>query len=155
MRYGGETEPTLKAVHARVKLIEDRHLLPPGMRIVPYYDRGDLVRVTTHTVLENLLLGMGLVTVVLLLFLGHARAALITAINIPMALMIAFCGLVGTGTSANLISLGAVDFAKRFFASLGDRIEVAQLAPPVEPRPNSIDDGPISTSTSSRAKVSR
>ncbi len=110
MRYGGETEPTLKAVHARVKLIEDRHLLPPGMRIVPYYDRGDLVHVTTHTVLENLLLGMGLVTVVLLLFLGHARAAIITAINIPMALMIAFCGLVGTGTSANLISLGAVDF---------------------------------------------
>ena len=110
MRYGGETEPTLKAVHARLKLIEERHLLPPGMKIVPYYDRGDLVKVTTHTVLENLLLGMGLVTVVLLLFLGHARAALITAINIPMALMIAFCGLVGSGTSANLISLGAVDF---------------------------------------------
>ncbi len=110
MRYGGETEPTLTAVHARVKLIEERHLLPPGMHIVPYYDRGDLVHVTTHTVLENLLLGMGLVSVVLLLFLGHARAALVTALNIPMALMIAFCGLVGTGTSANLISLGAVDF---------------------------------------------
>ncbi len=61
MRYGGETEPTLQAVHARVKTIEERHLLPPGMRIVPYYDRGDLVHVTTHTVLENLLLGMGLV----------------------------------------------------------------------------------------------
>ncbi|HEY1959016.1 MAG TPA: CusA/CzcA family heavy metal efflux RND transporter [Polyangiaceae bacterium] len=110
MRYGGETEPTLTAVHARLKLIEDRHLLPPGMKIVPYYDRGDLVKVTTHTVLENLLLGMGLVTVVLLLFLGHARAALITAINIPLALMVAFCGLVASGTSANLISLGAVDF---------------------------------------------
>jgi len=110
MRYGGETAPTLDAVHARVKLIEDRHLLPPGMKIVPYYDRGDLVHVTTHTVLENLLLGMGLVSVVLLLFLGHGRAAIITAINIPMALMIAFCGLVASGTSANLISLGAVDF---------------------------------------------
>ncbi|HSQ67900.1 MAG TPA: efflux RND transporter permease subunit, partial [Polyangiaceae bacterium] len=110
MRYGGETEPTLEAVHARVKAIEERHLLPPGMHIKPYYDRGDLVHVTTHTVLENLLLGMGLVTAVLLLFLGHARAALVTALNIPMALMVAFCGLVASGTSANLISLGAVDF---------------------------------------------
>ena len=110
MRYGGETEPTLAAVHERVKMISERHLLPPGMKIVKYYDRGDLVQLTTHTVLENLLLGMGLVSVVLLLFLGHVRAAVITALNIPMALMIAFCGLVGTGTSANLISLGAVDF---------------------------------------------
>ena len=80
------------------------------MDIEPYYDRGDLVNLTTHTVLENLLVGMVLVSVVLLLFLGHTRAALITALNIPLALLIAFCGLVATHTSANLISLGAVDF---------------------------------------------
>src|SRR6185369_16861864 len=62
------------------------------------------------TVVENLVVGMGLVTVVLFLFLGNARASLITALNIPLALMIAFIGMVSTGTPANLISLGAVDF---------------------------------------------
>ncbi|MGO8996618.1 MAG: efflux RND transporter permease subunit [Polyangiaceae bacterium] len=110
MRYGGETPSTLEGIYKRVDHIRQYHLLPPGMEIVPYYDRGALVHVTTHTVLENLLLGMALVAVVLFLFLGHGRAALITALNIPLALLVAFCGLVGTGTSANLISLGAVDF---------------------------------------------
>jgi cobalt-zinc-cadmium resistance protein CzcA len=80
------------------------------MDIEPYYDRGKLVAVTTHTVMENLLIGMGLVTIVLFLFLGSVRAALVTAINIPLALLVAFCGMIGTGTPANLISLGAVDF---------------------------------------------
>ena len=110
MRYGGETPSTLEGIHAMVRQIEDEHRLPPGMRINVYYDRGDLVKVTTHTVLENLLFGMGLVVVVLLLFLGHVRAAIVTAANIPLALLVAFCGLVASGTSANLISLGAVDF---------------------------------------------
>ncbi len=110
MRYGGETPPTLEGIHARVDYIRQNHILPPGMDIVPYYDRGALVKVTTHTVMENLIVGMALVTAILLVFLGHARAAIITAINIPLALLIAFCGLVGTHTSANLISLGAVDF---------------------------------------------
>ena len=110
MRYGGETPSTLEGVHERLQYIHDNHILPPGMDIEPYYDRGTLVALTTHTVMENLLIGMILVAVVLLLFLGHVRAAIITAINIPMALLIAFCGLVGTHTSANLISLGAVDF---------------------------------------------
>jgi heavy metal efflux system protein len=110
MRYGGETPHTLEGVHKKIDYIRINHLLPPGMDLVPYYDRGNLVKVTTHTVLENLLLGMALVVVVLLLFLGHTRAALITALNIPIALLIAFIGLVTTGTSANLISLGAVDF---------------------------------------------
>jgi cobalt-zinc-cadmium resistance protein CzcA len=110
MRYGAETPKTLEGIYKRLTYIRENHILPPGMDIQPYYDRGALVHVTTHTVLENLVVGMILVTVVLLLFLGHARAALITAINIPLALLIAFCGLVGTHTSANLISLGAVDF---------------------------------------------
>jgi cobalt-zinc-cadmium resistance protein CzcA len=110
MRYGGETPSTLDGIYKRVKYIRDNHILPPGMDIEPYYDRGELVHLTTRTVLENLLVGMALVTLVLLLFLGHTRAALITAINIPLALLVAFCGLVGTHTSANLISLGAVDF---------------------------------------------
>jgi cobalt-zinc-cadmium resistance protein CzcA len=110
MRYGGETPTALKGIYERVKYIRDNHILPPGMDIEPYYDRGALVAVTTHTVMENLIVGMVLVSLVLLLFLGHGRAAIITAINIPLALLVAFCGLVVTHTSANLISLGAVDF---------------------------------------------
>jgi cobalt-zinc-cadmium resistance protein CzcA len=110
MRYGGQTQPTLEGIHKRIDYIRANHLLPPGMDIAPYYDRGNLVKLTTHTVLENLIVGMLLVSVVLFLFLGHTRAALITAFNIPLALLIAFCGMVGTGTPANLISLGAVDF---------------------------------------------
>jgi cobalt-zinc-cadmium resistance protein CzcA len=110
MRYGGETQPTLEGIHAKVDYIRKNHILPPGMDIQPYYDRGALVKVTTHTVMENLIVGMALVTAILLVFLGHGRSALITAVNIPLALLIAFCGLVTTHTSANLISLGAVDF---------------------------------------------
>ncbi|MEO7112472.1 MAG: CusA/CzcA family heavy metal efflux RND transporter, partial [Polyangiaceae bacterium] len=110
MRYGGETKPTLEGIHERVAYIRENHLLPPGMDIAPYYDRGNLVDLTTHTVLHNLVVGMILVSGVLILFLGDARAALIAALNIPIALLIAFSGMVTTGTSANLISLGAVDF---------------------------------------------
>ena len=110
MRKGGSTLKTLTAIHERIAQIRKNHLLPKGMDIDPYYDRGDLVELTTHTVLENLLVGMTLVVVVLFLFLGNTRASLVTAINIPLALLIAFCGMVITGTPANLISLGAVDF---------------------------------------------
>jgi cobalt-zinc-cadmium resistance protein CzcA len=110
MRYGGETMTTLKGIYERVDFIKHNNILPPGMSLEPYYDRGNLVSLTTHTVLENLAVGMTLVSLVLFLFLGHARAALITAINIPIALLIAFSGMVATGTSANLISLGAIDF---------------------------------------------
>jgi heavy metal efflux system protein len=111
MRYGEETARTLRGVKDRLEYIR-RFVLPPdqGVEIVPYYDRGALVDVTTHTVIENLLMGMGLVILVLLLFLGDIRAALVTALNIPLALLTAFCGMVVLGTSANLISLGAVDF---------------------------------------------
>jgi heavy metal efflux system protein len=111
MRYGEETAKTLDGVKERLAFIR-RFVLPPdqGIDIVPYYDRGALVNLTTHTVIENLLMGMGLVVVVLLLFLGNIRAALVTALNIPLALLTAFCGMILLGTSANLISLGAVDF---------------------------------------------
>jgi heavy metal efflux system protein len=110
MRYGGDSLRTLDAVHERVAYMNRFHVMPPGMTIEPYYDRATLVKLTTHTVLENLLIGMVLVAVVLWMFLGHGRAALITALNIPLALMAAFVGMVATGTPANLISLGAVDF---------------------------------------------
>jgi len=110
MRYGGETPKTLEGIYQRIDYIRQFHLLPPGMDIEPYYDRGRLVKITTHTVLENVLVGMLLVTLVLFVFLGNTRAALITAVNIPIALLIAFIGMVTTGTPANLISIGAVDF---------------------------------------------
>jgi cobalt-zinc-cadmium resistance protein CzcA len=110
MRYGGESLKTVRGIHDRVDYIRQNRVLPPGIDIEPIYDRADLVKLTTHTVMENLLVGMILVTLVLLLFLGNLRAALITAINIPLALLFAFTGMVATGTAANLISLGAVDF---------------------------------------------
>ena len=73
MRYGGDSLKTLDAVHQRVDEITRFHVLPPGMTIEPYYDRANLVRLTTHTVLENLLIGMVLVAVVLWMFLGHGK----------------------------------------------------------------------------------
>ncbi|MCL2725994.1 MAG: efflux RND transporter permease subunit [Polyangiaceae bacterium] len=110
MRYGAETKTTLEGIHAKIEEIRRDHVLPPGMEIKPYYDRGDLVHLTTSTVMENVAVGIALVSIVLLLFLGHIRAALITALTIPLALLGAFTGLVFTNTSANLISIGAVDF---------------------------------------------
>ncbi len=110
MRYGGNSLHTIEGVHQRIQHVQKYHLLPPGMEIQPYYDREHLVRTTTHTVLENLLIGMLLVTLVLWAFLGNTRAALITAVNIPLALLVAFSGMVVSGTPANLLSLGAVDF---------------------------------------------
>jgi Cu/Ag efflux pump CusA len=110
MRYGSETKPTLEGIQERVDYIRKNHILPPGMEIKPYYDRGELVALTTHTVMENVGIGIALVALVLMLFLGHLRAALITAVTIPLALLGAFAGLVFTNTSANLISIGAVDF---------------------------------------------
>jgi cobalt-zinc-cadmium resistance protein CzcA len=110
MRYGGDSLKTIRGIHERVDYIRQNRVLPPGMEIQTIYDRADLVKLTTHTVMENLLIGMILVSLVLWLFLGSARAALITAINLPLALMFAFTGMVAGGTAANLISLGAVDF---------------------------------------------
>ena len=110
MRYGGDSLKTVQGIHDRVNFIRENRVLPPGVDIVPVYDRADLVKLTTHTVMENLLVGMFLVSLVLWLFLGNVRAALITALNIPLALLFAFTGMVQSGTAANLISLGAVDF---------------------------------------------
>ena len=110
MRYGGDSLSTVKGIHDRVDYIRQNRILPPGMDIVTLYDRADLVKLTTHTVMENLITGMVLVSLVLWLFLGNLRAALLVALNLPLALLFAFSGMVWTGTQANLISLGAVDF---------------------------------------------
>jgi cobalt-zinc-cadmium resistance protein CzcA len=110
MRYGGNALKTLNGIHERLEHIRKYNLLPLGMYIEPYYDRGTLTRLTTQTVLENLIVGMVLVSIVLWVFLGETRAAVLSALNIPLALLAAFVGMVATGTPANLISLGAVDF---------------------------------------------
>jgi cobalt-zinc-cadmium resistance protein CzcA len=97
MRYGGDSLKTIRGIHDRVDYIRQNRVLPPGIDIEPVYDRADLVKLTTHTVMENLLVGMILVSLVLWLFLGNVRAALITAINIPLALLFAFTGMVASG----------------------------------------------------------
>jgi cobalt-zinc-cadmium resistance protein CzcA len=110
LRKGEDSLPALKAVKAAVKELNESGDLLPGVKIEPYYDRTDLINITTETVKENLLLGMVLVTVILLMFLSNVRSALIVAINIPLALLFAFSVLFLRGKSANLLSIGAVDF---------------------------------------------
>ncbi len=84
--------------------------LLPGVEILPYYDREGLVDLTTHTVQHNLLVGIGLVVMILIMFISNVRTALIVAINMPLALLFAFSVLYFRGQSANLLSIGAVDF---------------------------------------------
>lgn len=110
MRKHGNTLKTLKGVEQKVAELNTSGLLPKGYKMVPYYDRTGLVYTTLRTVLENLSLGMVLVFLVLLFFLGNLRTAIIAAINIPLAMLGAFVLLYLTGTPANLLSLGAVDF---------------------------------------------
>src|SRR5271169_202204 len=109
MRKGADTATTLEGIHAMVRRLND-HILPRGVKIVPYLDRDDLVHYTTHTVMHNLTEGMILVVTVLFLFLGNARAAVIVALTIPFALLFASICLDLSHISANLLSLGALDF---------------------------------------------
>ena len=111
LRKGAESLPALKLV--KEKIDELNHIpgrLPPGVKIEPFYDRTDLINTTTETVHENLVVGLVLVTIILLMFLSNVRSALIIAINLPLALLFAFEMLYVRGQSANLLSIGAVDF---------------------------------------------
>jgi cobalt-zinc-cadmium resistance protein CzcA len=109
MRKGADAETALNGLHEKVKQLND-HLLPPGVKIVPFIDRSDLIRFTTHTVLHNLTEGFILVTLVLLLLLGNVRGALIVALTIPFSLLFASICLDLRHIPANLLSLGALDF---------------------------------------------
>ncbi|MGO9273207.1 MAG: efflux RND transporter permease subunit [Terriglobia bacterium] len=109
MRKGADAEAALEGLHKKVEELNDR-LLPPGVKIVPFIDRTDLVHLTTHTVLHNLTEGFILVTIILLLFLGNVRGALIVALTIPCALLFASICLGLRHIPANLLSLGALDF---------------------------------------------
>jgi len=109
MRKGADTSTTLEGIHAMVRRLNEQ-VLPPGVKIVPYLDRDDLVHYTTHTVLHNLTEGMILVVIILFIFLGNARGAIIVALTIPFALLFASICLDLRHISANLLSLGALDF---------------------------------------------
>jgi len=109
MRKGASTAATMDGIHAAVEKLNDR-VLPPGVKIVPYLDRDDLVHFTTDTVLHNLAHGMILVVIVLFIFLGNVRGAIIVSITIPFALLFAAICLDARHISANLLSLGALDF---------------------------------------------
>ncbi len=109
LRKGAAADPVLRALHEKIQEMND-HILPPGVKIVSFIDRSDLVHFTSHTVLHNLSEGMILVSAVLLLFLGNVRGALIVAATIPFSLLFASICLDLKQVPANLLSLGALDF---------------------------------------------
>ncbi|HTC64517.1 MAG TPA: CusA/CzcA family heavy metal efflux RND transporter [Candidatus Saccharimonadales bacterium] len=109
MLKGAQEGPTLDAIHKKVDELNTQ-ILPEGVKLIPMLDRSDLLHFTLHTVLHNLGEGMILVTVILLLFLGNIRAAIIVAITIPFSLMFASIWLDLNKIPANLLSLGALDF---------------------------------------------
>jgi cobalt-zinc-cadmium resistance protein CzcA len=109
MRRGENPSEVLQGIHEAVEELNSTRL-PSGVRLVPIYDRSDLVNNTLHTVSRTLLEGLVIVVTVLLLFLGSARAALLTAVTIPLSLLFAFLCMQLTGIPANLLSLGALDF---------------------------------------------
>ncbi len=109
LRKGAEADSTLEGIHAKVKELNE-HILPPGVSVVPFLDRSDLVHYTTHTVEHNLTEGIILVSIILFLFLGNMRGAIIVALTIPFSLLFASICLDLRKIPANLLSLGALDF---------------------------------------------
>ena len=109
MRTGEKTQTVLKAVEAKTKELNDK-ILPKDVKILPFYDRSELIALTTRTVEDNLLRGMGLVVIILIFFLYDIRTGLIVATAIPLSMLFAFICLDLKNVSANLLSIGAVDF---------------------------------------------
>src|SRR5260221_3556146 len=109
LRKGANADEPLVAIHEKVKELNER-ILPPGVKIVPFLDRSNLVHLTTHTVLHNLTEGVLLVSVILFFFLGNVRGAIIVALTIPFSLLFASICLDLNKIPANLLSLGALDF---------------------------------------------
>jgi cobalt-zinc-cadmium resistance protein CzcA len=110
MRRGQQSTPTIERVKAEVERINNSGLLPPGVYIERIYDRQDLINVTTNTVLHSMLLGIVLIFMLQWLFLGDLRTAVIVAVTLPFALFFAIMIMVLQGESANLLSVGAIDF---------------------------------------------
>ena len=110
MRRGEQTMPTIRAVEQEVATINAGGVLPPGVHILPIYDRKDLVEVTTHHVVKNIIMGILLVVFIQWLFLGDLRGAIVVGATIPFAFFTAVIVMLLRGESANLLSLGSLDF---------------------------------------------
>src|SRR6201995_1365659 len=110
MRRGEQSSPTIARVEEMVDRINNSSILPPGVHIERIYDRKDLIQTTTRTVLENMVVGISLIVLLQWIFLGDLRSALIVGATIPFALFFAVIILVLRGESANLLSVGAIDF---------------------------------------------
>ena len=110
MRRGEKSSPTIARVEQLVQAINQSSILPPGVKIERIYDRKDLIDITTHTVLHNMVVGIILIVLLQWVFLGDLRSALIVGATIPFALFFAVIILVLRGESANLLSVGAIDF---------------------------------------------
>jgi heavy metal efflux system protein len=140
MRRGSESKPTIKRVEAEVERINSAGILPPGVHIARIYDRSDLIDLTTHTVLHNMLAGILLIFLLQWAFLGNLRSALIVAATIPFALSFAIALMVLRGESANLLSVGAIDFGlivdasvimvENIFRHLADSAEKRRVGAP-------------------------
>ena len=109
LRKGADADLALQGLHKKIDDLNS-YILPPGVKLVPFIDRSDLVHFTTHTVLDNLTKGIILVVIILFLFLGNVRGAIIVALTIPFSLLFAATCLKLKGIPANLLSLGALDF---------------------------------------------
>ncbi len=109
LQKGADAQPVLEGIHKKVQELNDQ-ILPQGVKIVPFIDRSELLRFTTHTVLHNLTEGIILVVIILFLFLGNVRGAVIVALTIPFSLLFASICLDLKHIPANLLSLGALDF---------------------------------------------
>src|SRR5271166_434913 len=110
MRRGAQSVPTIKRIEAEVDNVNNNGILPPGVHIDRIYDRSDLIHITTHTVLHNMIAGVILIFLLQWAFLGNLRSAVIVSLTIPFALSFAIGLMVLRGESANLLSVGAIDF---------------------------------------------
>lgn len=110
MRRGEQSTPTIQRVEAELEKINKSGILPPGVHIERIYDRSELIGITTHTVIENMLFGIVLIFIVQWVFLGNLRSAIIVSATIPFAMFFAIIIMTLRGESANLLSVGAIDF---------------------------------------------
>jgi len=141
MRRGEQSMPTIERVKAEVERINSSGILPPGVKIVRLYDRSDLIRLTTRTVLHNVVAGVLLIFLLQWAFLGNFRSALIVACTIPFALTFAIALMILRGESANLLSVGAIDFGlivdasvimvENIFRHLSESAEVRRTGSPL------------------------
>ncbi len=163
MRRGEQSTPTIRRVEREVERINASGILPPGVTIERIYDRKDLIDVTTRTVLHNMLVGIALIFLLQWAFIGNLRSAIIVGATIPFALFFAIGILVLRGESANLLSVGAIDFGlivdatvimvESIFRRLGQAAEAPAHAQ-TEPTPEGLT-GKLATMFHAGVDVSR